>query len=84
MSVEHRLPDGQVRPARRVLVVDDHASFRRCASELLQAEGFDVVGEADDGASALARAAELLPRSSCSTSSFRTSTASRSLSGCSR
>ena len=61
MKVEHRLPDGQVRAKRRVLVVDDHAGFRSCASELLQAEGFEVVGEADDGASALARAAELLP-----------------------
>ena len=46
---------------RRVLVVDDHAGFRACASELLEAEGFDVVGEAEDGASALARAAELMP-----------------------
>jgi DNA-binding NarL/FixJ family response regulator len=46
---------------RRVLVVDDHAGFRSCATELLEAEGFDVVGEAEDGASALARAAELMP-----------------------
>jgi DNA-binding NarL/FixJ family response regulator len=61
MRVEHRLPSDQVRAKRRVLVVDDHAGFRGCASELLQAEGFDVVGEAEDGASALARAAELLP-----------------------
>jgi DNA-binding NarL/FixJ family response regulator len=45
----------------RVLVVDDHEGFRSCARELLQAEGFDVVGEAKDGASALARAAELVP-----------------------
>ena len=50
-----------MRPARRVLVVDDHASFRRCASELLSAEGYDVVGEAADGASALALAARLMP-----------------------
>jgi DNA-binding NarL/FixJ family response regulator len=61
MKVEHRSPDGQVRAKRRVLVVDDHAGFRSCASELLQAEGFDVVGEAEDGSSALARAAELQP-----------------------
>ena len=47
--------------AWRVLVVDDHASFRRCASELLVAEGFDVVGEAEDGASAVALAARLKP-----------------------
>ena len=62
MKVEqHRSPDGHVRAKRRVLVVDDHAGFRSCASELLQAEGFEVVGEAEDGSSALARAAELQP-----------------------
>jgi DNA-binding NarL/FixJ family response regulator len=61
MNVEHRSPDERVRAKRRVLVVDDHAGFRSCASELLQAEGFEVVGEAEDGASALVRAAELLP-----------------------
>ena len=61
MKLEHRSPDGGVRAKRRVLVVDDHAGFRSCASELLQAEGFEVVGEAEDGSSALARAAELLP-----------------------
>ena len=46
---------------RRVLVVDDHPSFRRFATKLLQAGGFDVVGEADDGASALAAARRLRP-----------------------
>ena len=61
MSMEHRELLEQVPPARRVLVVDDHASFRRCARELLAAEGFDVVGEAEDGASALALAARLVP-----------------------
>jgi DNA-binding NarL/FixJ family response regulator len=61
MKVEHRSQAGQVRAKRRVLVVDDHAGFRSCATELLQAEGFEVVGEAEDGASALARAAELVP-----------------------
>ena len=49
------------RRARRVLVVDDHASFRRCARELLNSEGYEVVGEAADGASALALAARLRP-----------------------
>ena len=44
-----------------VLVVDDHPSFRRLASRLLQASGFSVVGEARDGASALASAQELRP-----------------------
>jgi DNA-binding NarL/FixJ family response regulator len=62
MKVQHRQPAEQVRAKKtRVLVVDDHAGFRTCASELLQAEGFDVVGEAEDGATALARAAELRP-----------------------
>jgi DNA-binding NarL/FixJ family response regulator len=49
------------RPAPRVLVVDDHPSFRSCARALLTAEGFDVVGEAADGAAALALAVELEP-----------------------
>jgi DNA-binding NarL/FixJ family response regulator len=44
-----------------VLVVDDHPSFRRLARRLLQAAGFSVVGEAGDGASALASARELRP-----------------------
>jgi DNA-binding NarL/FixJ family response regulator len=44
-----------------VLIVDDHPSFRASARMLLQAEGFDVVGEAEDGRSALAAAAELHP-----------------------
>ena len=37
-----------------VLIVDDHAGFRSVARALLEAEGFDVVGEAEDGASAIA------------------------------
>ena len=36
-----------------VLVVDDHAEFRRSARALLEAEGFDVVGEAGTGADAI-------------------------------
>ena len=39
---------------RTVVIVDDHARFRRAARKLLELEGFDVVGEAADGASALA------------------------------
>jgi DNA-binding NarL/FixJ family response regulator len=45
-----------------VLIVDDHAGFRAAARALLGAEGFDVVGEAADGASALARTRALRPR----------------------
>jgi DNA-binding NarL/FixJ family response regulator len=61
MKAEHRQLLEQLRPARRVLVVDDHPSFRRCAAALLEAEGFEVVGEAEDGASALAAADRLEP-----------------------
>jgi DNA-binding NarL/FixJ family response regulator len=46
---------------QRVLLVDDHPSFRSCARALLTAEGYDVVGEAEDGTSALALALELTP-----------------------
>jgi len=41
----------------RVLIVDDHAGFRRCARELLTSEGFVVVGEAGDGEEAVRMAA---------------------------
>jgi DNA-binding NarL/FixJ family response regulator len=47
--------------SRRVLIVDDHEGFRSFARALLQAEGFEVVGEAADGESALEAAAELAP-----------------------
>jgi CheY-like chemotaxis protein len=44
-----------------VLIVDDHPRFRGFARRLLEAGGFTVVGEAEDGASALAAVAELRP-----------------------
>jgi len=43
------------------LVVDDHAGFRTSARFLLEMEGFEVVGEAADCASALSEAERLLP-----------------------
>ena len=46
---------------RRVLVVDDHPSFRACARAFLTSAGLDEVGEAEDGESALALSAELAP-----------------------
>ena len=46
---------------RTVLIVDDHAGFRSAAGALIEAAGFDVVGEAADGSSALAAADELRP-----------------------
>jgi two-component system cell cycle response regulator DivK len=45
-----------------VLIVDDHRSFRSLARRLLEAEGYEVVGEATDGASALAEVNRLRPR----------------------
>ena len=36
-----------------VLIVDDHAAFRALARELLQADGYEVVGEASDGQTGL-------------------------------
>lgn len=44
-----------------VLIVDDHPTFRATARLLLEAEGYDVLGEAGDGASALRSARELAP-----------------------
>jgi two-component system nitrate/nitrite response regulator NarL len=44
-----------------VLIVDDHAGFRGFARRLLESGGYTVVGEAEDGASALAAVAELQP-----------------------
>src|SRR3954469_20370765 len=45
----------------KVLIVDDHPSFRSAARLLLEHEGFEVVGEAEDGAAGLAAASELTP-----------------------
>jgi DNA-binding NarL/FixJ family response regulator len=47
--------------ATTVLIVDDHPSFRATARLLLQSEGFEVVGEAEDGASAVRAADALRP-----------------------
>ena len=45
-----------------VLIVDDHAAFRASARALLQAEGFDVIGEATNGAEAVEAVAALRPQ----------------------
>ena len=44
-----------------VLIVDDHPSFRASARAILEAEGFDVIGEANDGSSAETAIAALRP-----------------------
>ena len=44
-----------------ILIIDDHAGFRVQARAILEADGFVVVGEADDGASGLAAARSMRP-----------------------
>lgn len=45
-----------------VLIVDDHEAFRTSARALLEADGFDVVGESSDGGGALRAVSELRPQ----------------------
>src|SRR5690349_7716051 len=68
-----RLEIGEIQDVRRanvwddsgvttsLLIVDDHPGFRRFARKLLEAAGYDVVGDAADGAAALAAAERLDP-----------------------
>lgn len=44
-----------------VLIVDDHPGFRASARRMLEASGYAVVGEAADGAAAIAAVVELDP-----------------------
>ena len=50
-----------LRMERTVLIVDDHPSFRSSARAVLEADGFEVIGEAEDGATALAANRDLRP-----------------------
>ena len=49
------------RMATTVLIVDDHSAFRSRARRMLEADGFEVVGEAADGASGVDAARRLEP-----------------------
>jgi DNA-binding NarL/FixJ family response regulator len=52
-----------IRPVKTtVVIVDDHTGFRRSARRLLEADGFDVLGEAADGASAVLQVRALQPQ----------------------
>jgi DNA-binding NarL/FixJ family response regulator len=44
-----------------VLIVDDHPTFRATARAILEADGFEVVGEAEDGTSAVEAVHRLRP-----------------------
>ena len=44
-----------------VLIVDDHDDFRASARALLELQGFDVVGDVEDGPAALAAVEQLRP-----------------------
>jgi DNA-binding NarL/FixJ family response regulator len=46
---------------KTVVIADDHPSFRASARAILQSEGYEVVGEAEDGESAIAAVRELHP-----------------------
>ena len=65
-SVDSRTPRGlcschHVCMPKTVLIVDDHPSFRLTARALLESEGFEVVGEAQDGAAGIEAALRLRP-----------------------
>src|ERR1700758_4785817 len=54
--------EGSTDQSLRVLVVDDHALFRRGLQMVLKQEAdIEVVGEAPDGNEAVAKAQELMP-----------------------
>jgi DNA-binding NarL/FixJ family response regulator len=46
---------------KTVVIADDHPSFRASARAILQSEGFEVIGEAADGASAIEAVKTLTP-----------------------
>jgi DNA-binding NarL/FixJ family response regulator len=44
-----------------LMIVDDHKSFRRAARRMLESAGFEIIGEAADGESALEAISGLRP-----------------------
>lgn len=61
-TAEHAVVcDDHVVMSATVLIVDDHPSFRASARAILESAGFEIVGEAADGTSALTAFHELGP-----------------------
>ena len=65
----------RVRPT--ILIIDDHRTLRETATALLEADGFDVVGDAPDGTSGIAAVHEKGPEIVLLDVRCPTSTASR-------
>jgi DNA-binding NarL/FixJ family response regulator len=60
--IDSAVPGPALEPAHRVVVIDDHELLRAGTRRILdEASGFTVVGEADDGESALAVIAHVEP-----------------------
>ena len=53
LAVWRNAPQAARLDRMKVLIVDDHPSFRASARRMLEAEGYDVVAEAGTGAEAL-------------------------------
>jgi DNA-binding NarL/FixJ family response regulator len=47
--------------SRTILIVDDHTAFRSIVRKVLEADGYDVIGEAPDGRAGLSAALSLKP-----------------------
>ena len=61
MGTGSRVLHPSYRMPNTILIVDDHPAFRRAARALLEAEGYEVVGESGTGRDALREAERLRP-----------------------